>query len=132
MRPWKVTVRSASTAAPAVSPVEASTPEGRSTATTGAPHALIRSITAAASGRGAPWKPGSEERVDDEVGVRRVVRLDDVPARLAQDPSCDPPVAAVRAAAAHGGDASRLGVRASTSSATAAPARSISSLAEPG
>ena len=55
--PWKVTVRSASTAAPATSPVEASTPEGRSTATTGVPLALIRSIVAAASGRGAPRKP---------------------------------------------------------------------------
>ena len=34
---WNVTVSSAATAAPAISPVEASTPEGRSTATTGAP-----------------------------------------------------------------------------------------------
>ena len=49
--------RRRSTAAPATSPVEASTPEGRSTATTGVPQALIRSIIAAASGRGAPWNP---------------------------------------------------------------------------
>ena len=57
MLAWNVTVSVASTAAPATSPVEASTPEGRSTATTGSPQALIRSISAAASGRGAPWKP---------------------------------------------------------------------------
>ena len=54
---WNVTVRSARTAAPSTSPVEAFTPDGRSTATTGAPAALIRSITPAASGRGSPWKP---------------------------------------------------------------------------
>ena len=54
---WNVTVRSASTAAPAISPVDASTPEGRSTDTTGAPEPLMRSISAAASGRGSPWKP---------------------------------------------------------------------------
>jgi hypothetical protein len=52
-----VTVRSARTATPSTSPVEASTPEGRSTATTGTPVPLIRSINAAASARGAPWKP---------------------------------------------------------------------------
>ena len=54
---WNVTVRSASTAAPATSPVEASTPEGTSTATTGRPQALMRSIVFTASGRGSPWKP---------------------------------------------------------------------------
>ena len=52
--PWKVTVTSASTAAPATSPVVASTPEGMSTETTGAPVALIRPIAAAASSRGDP------------------------------------------------------------------------------
>ena len=38
--PWKVTVAPASTAAPAISPVEASTPDGTSTATTGRPSAV--------------------------------------------------------------------------------------------
>ena len=54
---WKVIVSVAFTATPATSPVEASTPDGRSTATTGSPAALIRSISAAASDRGAPRNP---------------------------------------------------------------------------
>ena len=54
---WKVTVRSASTAAPAISPLEASTPEAMSQATTGAPQRLIAAIAAAAGSRGAPAKP---------------------------------------------------------------------------
>ncbi len=51
---WNVTVRSASTASPATSPVEAFTPEGTSTATTRPRAALMRAITSAASGLGAP------------------------------------------------------------------------------
>ena len=54
---WKLTVTSASTAAPATSPVEASTPEAMSQATTGAPQRLIASIAAAAGSRGAPANP---------------------------------------------------------------------------
>ncbi len=54
---WKVTVRSASTAAPSTSPLEASTPEAMSQATTGAPQRLIASIAAAAGSRGSPAKP---------------------------------------------------------------------------
>jgi hypothetical protein len=54
LRPWKVTVTAARTASPAISPVEASTPDGMSTETTGAPAELIRSIVAAASSRGSP------------------------------------------------------------------------------
>ncbi len=54
---WNVTVTSASTATPAISPVEASTPDGTSTATTGASAAFIRAISSAASGRGSPWNP---------------------------------------------------------------------------
>ena len=54
---WNVTVRSAWTTAPATSPVDASTPEGRSTETTGAAAALIRSMAAAASARGSPRNP---------------------------------------------------------------------------
>jgi hypothetical protein len=49
-----VTVTSAATAAPAISPVDPSTPEGRSTATIGTGAALMRSIVCAASSRGAP------------------------------------------------------------------------------
>ena len=52
-----VTVSSARTAAPATSPVEASTPDGTSTATTGTPAPFIRSINSAAARRGAPWNP---------------------------------------------------------------------------
>ena len=47
----------ASTAGPATSPVEASTPEAMSQATTGAPQRLIASIAAAAGSRGAPANP---------------------------------------------------------------------------
>src|SRR5690349_1144346 len=48
---------SASTASPATSPLEASTPEAMSQATTGAPQELIALIAAAAGSRGAPSKP---------------------------------------------------------------------------
>jgi hypothetical protein len=44
----------ASTQAPATSPVEASTPEGRSTETIGLPASFIASIARAASSRGSP------------------------------------------------------------------------------
>ena len=54
---WKLTVRSASTAAPSISPLEASTPEAMSQAITGAPQRLIASIAPAAGSRGAPLKP---------------------------------------------------------------------------
>ena len=47
----------ASTAGPATSPLEASTPEAMSQATTGAPQRLIASIAAAAGSRGAPANP---------------------------------------------------------------------------
>ena len=54
---WKLTVTSAATAAPAISPVDASTPEAMSQATTGAPHPLIASIAFHAGSRGAPENP---------------------------------------------------------------------------
>ena len=50
-----------------------------------------------------------EERVDDHVGLLDCGRLDRVAAFLAQDPSGDPAVAAVRAAAADDGDPARIG-----------------------
>ena len=87
---WNVTVSVALTAAPATSPVEASTPEGRSTATTGSPQALIRSISAAASGRGAPWKPVPNSASIDDVAPLDRVGLDGLAARLAQHPRRDP------------------------------------------
>ena len=40
------------------------TPDGMSTATTGTPAALICSISADVSSRGAPFMPGAEQRVD--------------------------------------------------------------------
>ena len=55
---WKVTVASARTAAPAISPVEASTPLGTSQAHTKAPPAaLIAAIADRAGSRGSPLKP---------------------------------------------------------------------------
>ncbi len=54
---WKLTVTSASTAIPFTSPVDASTPEAMSAATTGAPQSLIASIAASAGARGAPENP---------------------------------------------------------------------------
>ena len=54
---WKLTVQSASTAAPATSPLDASTPEAMSQATTGAPQASIAAIAARAGSRGSPAKP---------------------------------------------------------------------------
>ena len=54
---WNVTVRAASTAGPATVPVDASTPDGRSTATIGTSAAFISTIARAASGRGAPENP---------------------------------------------------------------------------
>ena len=54
---WKLVVRSAFTAAPSTSPLEALTPEAMSAATTGAPQPLIASIAAAAGSRGSPEKP---------------------------------------------------------------------------
>ena len=52
---------------------------------------------------------GAEERVDHDVGAGRVVGLLRVATRLAQHPRRDPPVAAVRAAPADDGEASRVG-----------------------
>ena len=56
-RPWNVTVSVAWTPAPATRPVDASTPDGTSTETTGTPSAPSASIRAAASPRGAPENP---------------------------------------------------------------------------
>ena len=55
--PCMVTVTSAQTAAPATSPVDAFTPDGMSTASTGATALLICSISRVASSRGAPFSP---------------------------------------------------------------------------
>jgi len=52
--PWKVTVVNASTQTPETSPVDALTPEGTSTATTGTLAFRIASIERAASSRGSP------------------------------------------------------------------------------
>ncbi len=51
---WKVTVTDARTAAPRTTPVEASTPLGTSTLTTGASAALTASIACATGPRGSP------------------------------------------------------------------------------
>ena len=54
---WKLTVTSACTAVPSTSPVDASTPEAMSAATTGASQPLIASIAVSAGARGAPENP---------------------------------------------------------------------------
>jgi hypothetical protein len=54
---WNVAVATARTAAPATSPVDASTPDGMSAATTGALAAFSASIAPAAGSRGAPEEP---------------------------------------------------------------------------
>ena len=54
---WKLTVMSASTAAPSATPLEASTPEAMSAATIGASHPLIASIATSAGALGAPSNP---------------------------------------------------------------------------
>ena len=54
---WNVAVATARTAGPATAPVDASTPDGTSAAITGAPAALIASMTPAAGSRGAPVVP---------------------------------------------------------------------------
>jgi hypothetical protein len=54
---WKVTVTDARTAAPATFPVDASTPEGRSTDTTGAVPSFSSAIISAAARRGVPANP---------------------------------------------------------------------------
>ena len=54
---WKVTVTVAWTAAPDTVPVDASTPEGRSTARTGTRPSFSSPMARSASGRGLPLKP---------------------------------------------------------------------------
>jgi hypothetical protein len=57
LRPTKVTVQSARTAAPSGAPVSASRPEGTSSAITGRRAALIASMTASASSRSTERRP---------------------------------------------------------------------------
>ena len=134
LRPWNVTVTSASTAAPAISPVDASTPEGRSTDTTGAPrrvHPLDqRRRVRPRLRRGTRCRRARRRRRPSPTPARSS-RLDDVASGLAEDPRGDPPVTAVRAAAAHDGYAPRVrDTPVAPPAATAAPARSISSPAD--
>ena len=68
---WKLTVTSASTATPSTSPLEASTPEAMSQATTGAPQRLIASIAAAAGLARRAREAGAEDRVDDRARARQ-------------------------------------------------------------
>jgi hypothetical protein len=118
-----VTVTSAATAAPAISPVEASTPDGTSTATIGTGDALMRSIVSAASSRGAPWKPvpnSASMTTSAPSSSSLVSRPASASTRNAMRPSPPfaplPQTAAIRCAS---------GYRRSTASATARPACSI-------
>jgi hypothetical protein len=108
-------------------PVDASTPEGTSTERIGAPDAFVASITAAASSRGSPRKPVPKRAsTTTSAPAGSLVSSASRPAsrriRAAIRPS--PPLAplpqmhAKRVAA---------GNRSSAASATARPARSISS-----
>jgi hypothetical protein len=136
---WNVTVTSARTAGSPASPVDASTPLGTSSASTGRPLAAIASMAPATASRGAPVKPVPSSASTTDVrtvqcvlgraaeleagrprallGPRRVAgvgsRRDDRHARLdaplRQQPRDHQPVPAVVAAAAEHGDAA--GVR---------------------
>ena len=64
------TVKSARTAIAATTPVDASTPEGTSSATTGAAAALIASMRGARLAPGRAAEAGAEHRVDDHVRRR--------------------------------------------------------------
>ena len=70
LRPWKQTVTSAATAAPATAPVEASTPDGTSSATTVPIGGRIASIAWRDGPPRRAAEAGPEERVDDDVGAR--------------------------------------------------------------
>ena len=118
-----------STAAPATSPVDASTPDGMSTATTGAPERLISlDRRVPRSGRGSPWKP-----VPSSASITRSASPSGAPGSLdprqsplgLQDLARDAPVAAVRAARRRDRDRRASGKRSSTAAATPPPARRI-------
>ena len=156
---WNVTVTLACTADPSTLPVEASTPEGRSTATTGTPAALTSAITRIASGRGLPRNPVPKSAsTTTSAGVcsstkatpaslARPSMTAESPAIFSSDPTMrttdrlparassaatrrpSPPFAPVPQ---HTATRSASGKRASTSWATAVPARSISSTVSPG
>ena len=127
--PCIVTVTVAWTHAPATSPVEAFTPEGRSTATTGLPAALIASIVRAASSRGSPWKPvpksasmtTSASRIGASSDERAIFAADSSTSSAIRPspPFAPPPQTATKRTAS--------GKRRLASSATARPARAISS-----
>ena len=84
---------------PATSPVEASTPDGTSTATTGLPRALIRSISPRGVLARRLAEADAEQRVDDHVRLAeaRRARSTTVTSRPASrsDARADAPVAAV-------------------------------------
>ena len=67
----KVTVSRAFTATPRTCPLFPSSPDGTSTATTGAPDALTRS-TAARAPLEIPRQPGPEQRIDDDIRLGRI------------------------------------------------------------
>jgi hypothetical protein len=122
-----VTVTVASPHAPATSPVEAFTPEGRSTATTGCRCVDRRDRARRILARLAV-EPGAEERVDDDVrlldrassDVRAACRRLEHSRAIRPSPPFAPPPQTRRTAARRGSDAS-------PPRPTARPARAISS-----
>ena len=122
-QPCIVTVTSARTAAPSISPVSAFTPEGRSTATTGTLRAFTASISSAASRRGSPRKPvpnspSIRTSPSRPSWARRPAACNTSSAIRASPPFAPPPQTAPNERAS--------GNRRNASSATARPARSIS------
>ena len=94
------TVRSASTAGPAISPVEASTPEAMSSATTAAAEAFISAIASAATPSATPAETGAEDGVERDVGVAdRLDAVDDLDAEPFGDLEVEAGVALVDVAA---------------------------------
>ena len=100
------TVTDALTAAPATSPVSASTPEGRSIESTGASAAFICAMTSEASALGSPWNPvpKSPSMMTSPSRPSSASR----PAARSTSMS-DPRIAAVRAASADGAERLRPG-----------------------
>ena len=92
---WNVTVNAALTATPATSPVDASTPDGRSTETTGIPAPVDPVDHGGRLRARRPVEAGAEERRRRLAALDRI-GLDRLAARVAEDAGGDSAVAAVR------------------------------------
>ncbi len=154
--PWKVAVTVARTASPSTSPVDASTPDGTSQATTRAGcafsaaiargHRIARLTLEAGAEQGVHHHSGPREpvrgerlrrgarealqvhgRVPAQLGRRRHGEDDHRMAVLAQQAGCHEPVATVVALPHHHADRTLAAAAAAAERARPAPARSIRS-----